>query len=103
MNRCIPLVAILAVALLVGLSTPLQAAETATGKVKTVNATAATLTITDADSKDWSFTCATDFTLLIDGNAAKLDALKTGMEVMVTYRTQGGKLIATEIRHPPKK
>jgi hypothetical protein len=91
------LVVALALVLIVGLATPVMAAETK-GKIKSVAADKNQFVFTDQDGKDWTFDVDKDAKIRLADKALKLDELKAGDEVTVTFEKQGDKLIAKEVR-----
>jgi biopolymer transport protein ExbD len=91
------LVVALALVLIVGLATPVLAAETK-GKIKSVSADKNQFVFTDQDGKEWTFDVDKDAKIRLADKALKLDELKAGDEATVTYEKQGDKLIAKEVR-----
>ena len=70
----------------------------AKGKVKSVTADKKEFIVTDKDGKDWEFTMSADGKVRLGDKDVKLDDLKKGDEVTITYEKKGGKLIATEVK-----
>jgi hypothetical protein len=95
------LVVALTLVLIVGLATPVLAAETK-GKIKSVSADKNQFVFTDQDGKDWTFDVDKDAKIRLADKDLKLDDLKAGQEVTVTYEKQGDKLIAKEVRGEKK-
>jgi hypothetical protein len=92
-------VVVLALALIVGLTAPAMAADKAKGKIKSVTADKEEFVLTDANAKDWTFKMDdSGKVVLSDNKAGKLNDLKIGDEVTVSYKKQGAQLIATEVR-----
>ncbi len=97
---------------LVGISAPVFASDTtkeAKGTVKTVAADS--LTVTDADGKDWTFVVDTKTKLTAAGGSHKSDAtksmgkslsitdlVKAGSKVAVKYTEADGKMRAANVR-----
>src|SRR5262245_47243233 len=99
MTRTISLaVALLCLALLLGLATTAQAAERATGKITKITALTEEFTLTDKAGKTWTFQVEKTAKIQLNDRAAKLDQLKVGDEVEVTYEKVGEKMRASEIR-----
>jgi|SRR6266849_7708322 len=88
---------VLALAFLVGLTTPVMAAETQ-GKIKSVTADKNQFVMTDNDGKDWTFDMKEKAKISVDDKEVKLEDLKAGDKVTVTYGKEGEKLIAKEVR-----
>jgi len=91
------LLVVLTLAVLVALTTPALAAE-AKGKIKNVTADKKEFTVTDIDGKDLDFTLSEDGKVRLGDKDVKLNDIKKGDEVTVTYEKKGDKLIATEIK-----
>ena len=85
-----------ALALIVTLATPALAAE-GQGKIKSVSAHKGTLILTDKDGKDWTMQVAPTAKISLAGKSAKLQDLKAGDAVTVTYVKTGEKLTVTSI------
>ncbi|MCC7252292.1 DUF1344 domain-containing protein [Hyphomicrobium sp.] len=80
-------VAPLALAALAALSTvALAAAQTKTGDVKSTDAAKHELTLVGGDTFEI-------------GSGVKLDKIKAGDKVAITYETKAGKMVASKIRH----
>jgi Cu/Ag efflux protein CusF len=91
------LVMVLALALLVSLTTPALAAE-AMGKIKSVTADKHGLVVTDNDGKNWNFQMNEDAEIRLADKDIKLADLKVGDEVTVTYERKNGRLLVSKIR-----
>jgi Cu/Ag efflux protein CusF len=89
---------VLALALVVGLSTPLIAAETTKGKIKSVTPDKHEFVLTDTAGKDWTFHMDDKATVRLNDKASKLDDLKVGDEVEIKYEKKGDRFIAAEVR-----
>jgi len=100
--------ALLAVLFVAGLATAGETKE-ATGTVKSVMA--ASVVVTDAAGKDWTFEVGKDTTVVAKGASHKMDALKADGKpatigefvkekenVIVKYSEKDGKTMAKEIR-----
>src|SRR5712664_1357211 len=90
------LVFALTLVVFVGLATPILAAETK-GKIKSVAAEKNQFVFTDQDNKEWTFELDKNGKVRLANKALKLEDLKAGDEVTITYEKQGDKLIAKEI------
>jgi len=91
------LLAVLVLALLLGLTATAMAAETK-GKIKSVNADKNEFVMSDANNKDFTFHLNRDGKVFINDKEAKLSDLKADDEVNVTYEKKEDKLHASEIR-----
>jgi hypothetical protein len=91
------LLAVLAIAILLGFSTAVLAAETK-GKIKSVSADKKEFVMTDENAKDWTFQLDTGGKVQLNNQDRKLDDLKVGDEVRITYEKKDNKLIASEVR-----
>src|SRR5947209_12217455 len=91
------LLVVLTLAFLAGLATPAVAAE-AKGKIKSVTADKKEFVLTDKDGKDWDFTLGDDAKVRLGDKDIKLNELKKGDEVTITYEKKGDQLIATEVK-----
>jgi Cu/Ag efflux protein CusF len=89
--------ALVALALVFGVATPLLAAE-ATGKIKTVDADKHEFVIVDGNQKNWTFHCTKDAKVFINDKEAKLADLQADNEVTITYQDENGKLMASQVR-----
>jgi Cu/Ag efflux protein CusF len=90
------LLMVLALALLLGLTAPVLAAE-AKGKIKSVAADKKQLVVTDKDGKDWDFQMNEDAKITLADKDTKLADLKAGDEVTITYEKKDGKLMVSKI------
>jgi hypothetical protein len=98
MNRLPKLmVALFVVALLVGVTMPILAAETS-GKVKSISADKNEFVMADANQKNWTFQLGRDAKVLINDKEGKLADLQVDNEVAVTYEKQGDKLIVSQVK-----
>ncbi len=92
------IVPMLALAVVVGLTGALLAAETAKGKIKSVNADKKEFVVTDKNDKDLTFHMDAAGKITLADKEVKLDELKKGDEVEVKYEKDGDKMIAKEIK-----
>ncbi len=92
------IVPMLALALVVGLTGALLAAETAKGKIKSVNADKKEFVVTDKNDKDFTFHMDAAGKITLADKEVKLDELKKGDEVEIKYEKDGDKMIAKEIK-----
>jgi len=92
------IVPILALAVVVGLTGVLLAAETAKGKIKSVNADKKEFVVTDKNDKDLTFHMDATGKITLADKEVKLDELKKGDEVEIKYEKDGDKMIAKEIK-----
>jgi Cu/Ag efflux protein CusF len=92
------LLVMLALAVIISIAAPAMA-DTTKGKIKSVSADKNEFVFTDKDAKDWTFQVADNVKIATaDNPAAKLTDLKAGDEATITYRKEGDKLIATDVR-----
>jgi hypothetical protein len=91
-------VIVLALALIAGITAPVFAADKAKGKIKSVTADKEEFVLTDSKGKDWTFKMDDSSKIVVDDKAGKLNDLKIGDEVTVTFKKQGAKFIASEVR-----
>jgi Cu/Ag efflux protein CusF len=89
--------ALVALSLLAGLTTAAVASE-AKGKIKSVTADKNEFVVTDQDGKNWEFTMTEDGKIRLGDKDVKLNELKEGDEVTVTYDKKDGKLMVSEIK-----
>ena len=92
------IVPMLALAVVVGLTGVLLAAETAKGKIKSVNADKKEFVVTDKNDKDLTFHMDDKGKITLADKEVKLDELKKGDEVEIKYEKDGDKMIAKEIK-----
>ena len=78
--------------------TLIAAAADAKGKVKSVTAERGEVVMTDEGGKDWTITAAKDCKVKVNDADSKLEDLKAGDEITVTYEKDGDRLIARSIR-----
>jgi hypothetical protein len=90
------LLMVLALALLVALSSPVLADESK-GKIKSVNGDKKEFVMTDNNGKDWTFQLAEDGKIRLADQDGKLSDLKEGDEITVTYEKKDDKLIASKV------
>ena len=90
-------VAMLALTLLAAFAVPARADE-AKGKIKSVSADKKEFVVTDSNNKDWEFTLTDDGKVRLGDKDVKLNEIKEGDRVTVTYEKKDGKLMATEIK-----
>jgi Cu/Ag efflux protein CusF len=90
------LIALLSIAILLGLTSAVLALE-AKGKIKSVSADKKEMTITNNDGKDFKFVMDDDAKIQLNDKDSKLSELKKGDEVTVTYEKKDGKLIASKV------
>ena len=88
---------VLAIALVLGMTSSVMAAE-AKGKIKSIGDDQKEFVLTDADGKDWTFHMNQDAKVRLNDNESKINELKAGDEVTVTYEKKGDKLIAAEVQ-----
>jgi hypothetical protein len=91
------LLLLLVVAFLLGLAAPVLAEE-AKGKLKTITADKNEFVLTDKDGKDWTFKMDDNAKIKLNDKDSKLNDLKEGDEVKITYEKKGDQFIATEVR-----
>ena len=89
---------ILALAVLVGLTTSASAADTTKGKIKSVTVDKKEFVMTDQNNKDWTFTLDDNTKIRLADKDVKLDDLKAGDEVEIKYEKKGDKLIAQDLK-----
>ncbi len=90
------LLMVLALTLLVALASPILADE-AKGKIKSVSVDKKEIVVTDTNAKDWTFILAEDGKIRLGDKDGKLDDLKEGDEITVTYEKKDDKLMASKI------
>ena len=88
---------VLALVFLLGLAAPVLADE-AKGKIKSVDADKSQFVVTDKDGKDWTFKMDDNAKIRLNDKDSKLNDLKEGDEVTVTYEKKGDQMIASEVR-----
>jgi hypothetical protein len=89
---------VLVLGCVLGLATPVLAAEETKGKIKSVTADKNEFVFTDNNGKDWSFQMDDNAKIRLNDKDSKLGDLKAGDEVTVTYEKKGDRLIAKEVR-----
>jgi Cu/Ag efflux protein CusF len=88
---------VLAMGLMASLAAAALASE-AKGKIKSVTADKNEFVVTDNDGKNWEFTLSDDGKVLLGQKDVKLNELKEGDEVTVTYEKKDGKLVVSKIK-----
>ncbi|TMQ35302.1 MAG: hypothetical protein E6K70_03005 [Planctomycetota bacterium] len=91
------LMLVLVMVFMLGLVAPVLAEDTK-GKIKTITADKNEFVFTDSQGKDWTFHMDDNAKIKLNDKDSKLKDLKEGDEVTVTYKKDGDKLIATEVR-----
>jgi Cu/Ag efflux protein CusF len=91
------LLVVLALAVLVALAAPVLAEETK-GKIKSVSADKKEFVMTDNNAKDWEFTLTDEGKVTLGDKDIKLNELKEGDHVTITYEKKDGKLMASEVK-----
>jgi Cu/Ag efflux protein CusF len=97
MSRFFSLMLVLSLVLVLGLTSAAMAAD-AKGKIKSVAADKNEFVVTDKDGKDWTFQMDPTAKVSLNDKAGKLNELKAGDEVDITYKKDGDKLICTEVK-----
>jgi len=87
----------LALAVLVAFAVPVLAEETK-GKIKSVSADKKEFVMTDENGKDWEFTLSDTGKIQLGDKDIKLDELKEGDKVTITYEKKDNKLMASEVK-----
>src|SRR5262249_18763645 len=90
-------VVVLALALVLGLTAPVLAAETVKGKIKSVSADKNEFVLTDNNGKDLTFQTNAQSKVQLNNKDSRLNDLKTGDQVTVTFDKEGDKMIAKRI------
>ena len=90
------LVALLGIAILLSLTSSAMALE-AKGKIKKISADQKKLIVKDHNGKDLEFVMDDDAKIQLNNRDTKLEELKKGDEISVTYEKKGGKLIASKV------
>jgi len=91
------LLVMLALAVLVAFAVPVLAEETK-GKIKSVSADKKEFVMTDENGKDWEFTLSDTGKIQLGDKDIKLDELKEGDKVTITYEKKDNKLMASEVK-----
>src|SRR5438128_4300590 len=91
------LIALLAVVVLLGLTNASSAKE-AKGTIEKVSADKKELIVKDADGKELTFIMDEDAKIQLNDKDSKLNELKKGDEITVTYEEKDGKLIASKVQ-----
>ena len=91
------LLVVLALAVLVCFAAPLLAEETK-GKIKSVSADKKEFVMTDDNGKDWEFTLTDEGKVKLGDKDIKLNELKEGDQVTITYDKKDNKLMASEVK-----
>jgi len=97
MSRFFSVALILSLVLVLGLTSAVLAAD-AKGKIKSVAADKNEFVVTDNDGKDWTFQMDEKAKVRLNDKEGKLNELKAGDTVEITYKKDGDKLICTEIK-----
>jgi len=97
---------LLALAVMLGFMLPALAADDSntTGKIKSISVSKMQFVLTaNENNKDYTFTCDRDSKVrLSNGGNGKLNDLKIGEEVTVTWRKIGDRNLASEVRYKGK-
>src|SRR5262245_47968534 len=96
MSRFLSVMLVLSLVLVLGLAGTAAAAD-AKGKVKSVSADKNEFVVTDNDGKDWTFAMDPAAKVRLNDKDSKLNELKAGDEVDISYKKEGDKLICTAI------
>lgn len=91
------LVVVFVLALVLGLTAPVLAAETVKGKIKSVSADKNELVLTDNNGKDLTFQTNAQSKVQLNNKDSRLNDLKAGDQITVTYEKDGDKMIAKQI------
>jgi Cu/Ag efflux protein CusF len=90
-------VLVLVLVFLLGLAAPVLAEEVK-GKIKSVDADKNQFVLTDKDGKDLTFKMDDNAKIRLNDKDSKLNDLKEGDEITVTYEKKGDRMIASEVR-----
>jgi Cu/Ag efflux protein CusF len=88
---------VLVMLFLLGLAGPVMAEE-AKGKIKSVDADKSQFVLTDKDGKDWTFKMDDNAKIRLNDKDSKVNDLKEGDEVTVTFEKKGDRMIASEVK-----
>jgi hypothetical protein len=91
------LLVMFAVAVLVALATPVLAEE-AKGKIKSVSADKKQFVVTDNGGKDFEFTLTDEGKVTLGDKDIRLNELKEGDQVTITYEKKDDKMMASEVK-----
>jgi hypothetical protein len=91
------LLVMFAVAVLVALATPVLAEE-AKGKIKSVSADKKQFVVIDNAGKDLEFTLTDEGKVTLGDKDIKLNELKEGDQVTITYEKKDDKMMASEVK-----
>jgi Cu/Ag efflux protein CusF len=91
------LLVMFAVAVLVALATPVLAEE-AKGKIKSISADKKQFVVTDNNGKDLEFTLTDEGKVTLADKDIKLNELKEGDQVTITYEKKDDKMMASEVK-----
>jgi Cu/Ag efflux protein CusF len=91
------LLMVLAMTLLVAVAAPVMAEEVK-GKIKSISADKREFTVTDNDGKTHDFTLNEDGKVKLGDKDGKLNDLKEGDEVTITYEKKDNKMMVSEIK-----
>jgi hypothetical protein len=90
------LIAVFVIALVLGLAAPVLA-DSAKGKIKSLSADKNELIVTDSNGKDLTFQTNAQSKVQLNNKDSRLNDLKVGDEVTVTFDKEGDKMIAKRI------
>jgi Cu/Ag efflux protein CusF len=88
---------VLAMTLLLAVAAPVLADEVK-GKIKSITADKREFTVTDNDGKNHEFILNEDGKVKLGDKDGKLNDLKEGAEVTITYEKKDGKMMVSEIK-----
>jgi Cu/Ag efflux protein CusF len=88
---------VLAMTLLLAIAAPVLADEVK-GKIKSITADKREFTVTDNDGKNHEFVLNEDGKVKLGDKDGKINDLKEGNEVTITYEKKDGKLMVSEIK-----
>ena len=91
------LLMVLAMTLLVAVAAPVMAEEVK-GKIKSISADKREFTVTDNDGKTHDFILNEDGKVKLGDKDGKLNDLKEGDEVTITYEKKDNKMMVSEIK-----
>ena len=90
------LLMVLVLGMLFAMAAPALADE-AQGKIKSITADKREIVLTDNNGKDWTFTFNEDGKVRLGNQDGKLNDLKEGDQVTVTYEKKDDKMMASRI------
>jgi Cu/Ag efflux protein CusF len=91
-------VVLFALVLVLVCASPLLAADTTKGTIKSVDTSHKQLVMTDENGTDWTFKVGDNLDVRVNDKAATLETLKPGDHVFITYAKTGNQLIASSIQ-----